>query len=154
MPDSPADLLYAEGMKYDFKQDQSPAAATLARASFQQAATMGHGKALRALAHLTYEGRGGPQDHEQALLLLWSAFNRGDHEALEELGDMLGTYAEAATDPSRTREATFASENIEELNRLLGQVSSYMQELVREREAGKGVSRERVKRERGQFFTL
>lgn len=132
-PKNPADLLFRDGMNYDYKQDQSPAAATLARANFQQAATMGHVKALRALAHLIYEGRGGPQDCEQAMLMLWSAFNRGDHEALEELADMLGTYAEAATDPSCKRAATSASGNIEELDRLLGQVSNYMHELRRER---------------------
>lgn len=130
---SSADLLYREGMNYDYKQDQSPAAATLARANFQQAATMGHVKALRALAHLIYEGRGGPQDREQAMLMLWSAFNRGDHEALGDLADMLGTYAEEITDPSRKRAATSTSGNIEELNRRFGLVSYYMHELAHER---------------------
>ncbi len=130
---SPADLLFREGMNYDYKQDQSPAAATLARANFQQAATMGHVKALRALAHLIYEGRGGPQDREQAMLMLWSAFNRGDHEALGELADMLGTYAEEITDPLSKKAATSASGNIEELNRRFGLASYYMHELARER---------------------
>lgn len=94
---------------------------------------MGHVKALRALAHLICEGRGDPQDHEQAMLMLWSAFNRGDHEALGELADMLGTYAEEITDPSHKRAATSISGNIEELNRRFGLVSYYMHELARER---------------------
>lgn len=61
----PADYLYSEGMKYGLEQDASPAAASLARANFQQAAAMGHAGAVRALAHLIYEGRGGPQDKER-----------------------------------------------------------------------------------------
>ena len=79
--ENPADILYAEGMKYDLRQDKSLAAATLARASFQQAASMGHTKAIRALAHMVFEGNGGGKDREQAILMLWSAFLRGDHES-------------------------------------------------------------------------
>ena len=129
---NPADLLFREGMNYDYKRDQSPAT-TLARANFQQTATMGHVKALRALAHLIYEGRGGLQDREQEMLKLWSAFNKSDHEALGELADMLETNAEEVIDPSRKRAATSISGNIEELNRLLGPISNHMHELVRER---------------------
>ena len=86
--DDSADRLYAEGMKHDWRQDQSLAAATLARATFHQAATVGHSKAIRALAHMIFEGRGGSQDREQALLLLWSAFLCGDHDSLDELADI------------------------------------------------------------------
>lgn len=93
---------------------------------------MGHSAALRALAHLIYEGHGDAQDKVQALLLLWSAFNRGDHEALEELADMLGSYAEAASDPRDVEAIKAAEKDIEELGRLLRRVSGYMHELVRE----------------------
>lgn len=55
--DSLKDMLFEEGIKYNWRQSQSPAAATLARAAFQQAATMGHTKAIRALAHMIFEGR-------------------------------------------------------------------------------------------------
>lgn len=128
-----ADLLYAEGMKYDWRQSQSPASATLARANFQQAATMGHTKAIRALAHMTYEGSGGGRDKEQALLLLWFAFLRGDHDSLEELADMLGSYAEATADPETSNDAAKVAHQVEELSDRINRVRNFMHELVRER---------------------
>jgi TPR repeat protein len=137
MPDddnqSAADYLYAEGKKYDWKQDKSPSAATLAFANFQQAAEMGHTGAVRALAHLTYEGRGGPQDRKKGLLLLWSAFRRGDHEALEELGDLLASYAEQVHEPQEAERTAGIAETIEALNTGLGRIESFMYELARGR---------------------
>ena len=126
-----ANRLYAEGMKYDLKQDKSPAAATLARANFQRAAAMGHSKSVRALAHLVYEGRGGPQDQEQGLLLLWSAFKRGDHDALEELGDLLTSYSEALQNAQESKRSAAIAVEIDELNRTLEKVSAFMYELAR-----------------------
>ena len=61
--------------------------------------------------------------------------NRDDHEALVELVDMLGMYAEETTDPSRKKAATSASGDIQELNRLRGLISGYMRELAHERAA-------------------
>jgi hypothetical protein len=52
--DDPAERLYAEGKRFDWKQGESPAAATLARVNFQRAAEMGHKGAVRALAHMIY----------------------------------------------------------------------------------------------------
>lgn len=136
---NPAEYLYSEGKKYDWEQDKSPAAASLARANFQQAASMGHRGAVRALAHLIYEGRGGPQDKEQALLLLWSAFNRGDFDALEELADLLASYAEQFQSPPEAKAAAEIAETLENLDRAVSKVSSYMHQLARARsqQAGK-----------------
>jgi len=126
----PAEHLFAEGKKYDWKQDKSPAAASLARANFQQAALMEHRGAMRALAHMIYDGRGGPQDKKQALLLLWSAFRCGDQEALEELGDLLASYAEQLTIPSEAKQAAAISETIGQLDAALSKVLGYMGRLV------------------------
>lgn len=128
---SPEDTLFKEGMKYDWRQGESPEAATLARACFQQAAAMGHKEALRALAHLVFDGRGGTQNKEQALLLLWSAFNRGDRAALEELGDLLASYAEQLEDNADAKAANNIAETLISLNTSLVRVSNYMQKLAR-----------------------
>ena len=131
--EDPSSHLFAEGKKYDWQQDKSPAAASLARANFQQAAAMGHRGAVRALAHLIYEGRGGPQDKEQALLLLWSAFSRGDHDALEELGDPLASYSEQLQSLPESKAATAIAQTLEQLDRSLSEVSSYMHDLAKAR---------------------
>ena len=131
--DDPAENLYKEGNSYDWKQDQSPAAATLARANFQQAAAMGHKGAVRALAHLIYEGRGGVQDKEQALMLLWSAFTRGDQAALEELADLLASYAESGASGPHAKRAAKLSETLEALRAGLNEAETFMQQLRRER---------------------
>lgn len=125
-----ADDLFAEGKKFDWKQDHSPAAASLARASFKHAAALGHKGAVRAYAHLVYEGRGGAQNKEHALLLLWTAFNRGDQDALEELGDLLASYAEQLDNPSESEAAKFAVGTIDELKLALSKISSYMHRLA------------------------
>lgn len=134
---TPAEALYTEGMEYDWRQDKSPAAATLARAAFQQSATMGHTGALRSLAHMIFDGRGGGQDQKQALLLLWSAFRRGDRDALEELSDMLGSYAEV-TSPSKHKQAEQMAQKVGEVAALVSFIESFMHELVRERAGDSG----------------
>lgn len=130
---NPADWLYAEGMKYNLR-DQSPSDPTLARAAFQQAATMGHIKAIRALAHMTFDGRGGSQDREQSLLLLWSAFLGGDHDSLEELADMLESYAEAEKATTISKDAIEASRHTRELITCLSRVRHFMHEIMRQRD--------------------
>lgn len=121
-----AEYLYSEGKKYDWQQDISPAAAVLARANFKQAAQMGHRGAVRALALLVYEGRGGAQDREAGLLMLWSAFSGGDNESLEELGDLLASYAEQCPELSESKRAAAISKTIEEIGVGLRSVSSFM----------------------------
>ena len=125
-----AELLYSEGMKYDLA-DKSPADATVARACFQQAATMGHLKACRALAHMTFDGSGGDQDKESALLFLWQAFRQGDFDALEELADMLESYAETAREPSLKKYSGQTACRLTEINDQLQRVSSFMEDLKR-----------------------
>lgn len=127
----PADLLYEEGMKFDLKQDKSPAAATLARATFQQAASMGHTGAIRALAHMTYEGNGGAQDKERALLLLWSAFSRGDNEALEELSDMVASYSEDQKNPLAGKDVLVLAKDIEIAAEKFTRLRYFFSELAR-----------------------
>lgn len=124
-----ADLFYKEGMKYDWRQNESPSSATIARANFQQATAMGHTKAIRALAHLIFEGRGGSQDKDQALLLLWTAFLRGDHDSLEELADMLGSYANTETNPVVSENASKAANQIEVVIDQLNRVKFFIQTL-------------------------
>jgi urease gamma subunit len=131
--ENPADMFYAEGKKYDWRQDQSPAAATLARAAFQRAAAMNHTGAIRALAHMIFDGRGGGQDREHALLLLWSAFLLRDNDALEELEDMLESYAETSEAPSTERAASEAAHHVEELGKQLSRVGTFMHALAHER---------------------
>lgn len=98
---------------------------------------MGHSNALRALAHLIYEGRGGPQDREHALLILWSAFIRGDRDALEELEDMLETYGETAGDSRRAKTAVATAQSVGELRSLVERISDFMHDIARERAASK-----------------
>jgi TPR repeat protein len=131
--DSTADMLFAEGMKYDWRQSQSLRAATLARAAFQQAATMGHTKALRALAHMIFEGSGGGQDREQALLFLWSSFRQGDHNALEELVDLLESHTESIENLDNRKAALETAQCIVELDMRLQQVGVFMRELASKR---------------------
>lgn len=133
LPEYPAELLYKEGMKYDLRQDKSPAAATLARAAFQQAATMGHTGAIRALAHMIFEGNGGNQDREHAILLLWSAFLRGDHESLEELADILASYAESPNTPLLGKDAADAARRAEEIVDRLARLKSFINDVVQKR---------------------
>ena len=129
--ETPADLLFEEGMKYDLRQDKSLAAATFARAAFQQAASMGHTRAIRALAHMVFEGNGGGQDREHALLLLWSAFLRGDHESLGEFADMLETYGESPNIPFPSKVVSDAARQAEEIVDRLARLRYFVDELVR-----------------------
>lgn len=126
-----AEKLYAEGMAYDWRGEQSPASTAIARAAFEQAASVGHVKALRELSEMMFQGSGGPQERERALWLKWAAFVRGDQEALEELSDMLGSFAEAASDDEGRKRAERASEKAEEAHQHLRWLGSYLHELVR-----------------------
>jgi len=129
----PAERLFAEGKKFDWKQDQSPAAATLARANFQQAAEMGHKAAARALAHMVYEGRGGSADKVQGLLILWSAFRRGDYAALEEFSDLLTSFGEDTTVGQQAIRAAHLSQPLETAVSALDKVNQFMHELATKR---------------------
>lgn len=129
----PAERLFAEGKKFDWKQDKSPAAATLARANFQQAAEMGHKAAARALAHLVYEGRGGSADKVQGLLLLWSAFRRGDYAALEEFSDLLASFGDETAAGQDAVRASQLAQSLESLVGTLGKADQFMHELAAKR---------------------
>jgi hypothetical protein len=125
--------LYAEGMKYNWRQDQSPANAALSRAAFERAANLGHTKALRELAEMIFLGSGGPKDQEHALWLKWSAFRRNDDEALEELVALLQSYAESGLAGSEQRRAINAAQKAEEAAERLSYLGGYLAELVREK---------------------
>jgi TPR repeat protein len=132
-PTDTAEQLFTEGKKFDWKQDKSHVAALLARASFQQAAEMGHKAAARALAHMVYEGRGGAADRVLGLLLLWSAFRRGDYEALEEFSDLLTSFGEDKTAGQQTIRAAHLAPSLEALVGALGEADQFMQELASKR---------------------
>lgn len=124
MNEKPGEVHFKEGMQYNWSQD--PASAHLARAAFSQAASEGHLKATRALAHLIYEGCGGEKDQEEALMLLWSCFLRGDHDCLAELEDMLESYAEQVPPPPLATAALQVAESIRQLSGPLGSAHRFM----------------------------
>jgi TPR repeat protein len=126
-----AEEMYEEGMRYNWRQDQSLANSSLARALLERAARMNHTKAIRELAEMIFAGSGGPQNHTQALWLKWQAFVRGDYEALEELSDLLESYADIVTDSDSKLRARDAAKRVEEAYERLSGVGSYLAGLVR-----------------------
>lgn len=127
----PAEALYKEGMKYNWRQDKSPANATLSRATLESAAATGHTKALRELAEMMFQGSGGPRNQEHALWLKWSAFVRGDTEALEELSALLESYAEYVDQPDDRLRVNSAARKVEEASELLSWIGNYLHKLAR-----------------------
>ncbi len=128
--EDPSEALFNEGKKYDWRQDKSPAAATLARANFEQAASLGHTGAIRALGHMIYDGRGGDQDNEYGILVLWSAFRLGDQGALEEVEDMLEVYAESIPPSALNDDAVDTANSLREIRERLVQVEAFMRSLT------------------------
>lgn len=126
-----AATLYEEGMKYNWRQDKSPANAALSRANLERAAALGHSKAIRELAEMIFQGSGGPQNQEYALWLKWSAFVRGDNEALEELSALLESFAESVTQPGARQRAIEATRKAEEVGERLGWLGNYLHDLAR-----------------------
>lgn len=126
-----AETLYAKGMEYNWKHNESPANAALSRANLERAAALGHTKAIRELAEMTFAGAGGPKDQEHALWLKWSAFVRGDEEALEELAALLDSYTENVTDPGTKNRAATAARKAEEIEERLRYVGNFVHELFR-----------------------
>lgn len=126
-----AESLYAEGMKYNWRQNESLANAALSRANLERAAAMHHTKAIRELAEMMFVGSGGPKDQERALWLKWSASVRGDGDALEELADLLDSYAENVSDSETQAHATNAARKADEAFERLRYVGSFVHELFR-----------------------
>jgi TPR repeat protein len=126
-----AEQLYAEGMKYNWRQSQSPANAALSRANLERAAALGHTKAIREFAEMMFAGSGGPKDEEQALWFKWSAFVKGDNESLEELATLLESYAENTADAGMQQRATTAARKAEEAHERLRSVRNFVHELIR-----------------------
>ena len=129
-----ADKLYAEGMKYNWRGNESLANGTFSRAAFERSGNLGHTKALRELAEMMFLGEGGPKDMEHALWLKWTAYRRNnDEETLEELVDLLESYAESGLHPDLQRRAESASGNVKEAREKLRYVDGFLRELVREK---------------------
>lgn len=126
-----AEILYADGMKYNWRQNESPANAMLSRANLQRAAALGHTKAIREFAEMMFAGSGGPKDQEHALWLKWSAFVRGDEESLEELAALLDSYAETVADSGTKVRAINAARKAEEADERLRDVRGFVLELFR-----------------------
>ena len=126
-----AETLYLEGMKYNWRQDESPANAALSRANLERASAMGHIKAIREYAEMLFAGSGGPKDEERALWLKWSAFLRGSDESLEELAALLDSYAENTADAGMRRQASATARKADEAYERLRSVGSFVHELVR-----------------------
>lgn len=128
-----ANRLYAEGMQYNWRGDESLANATLSRAAFERSAALGHTKAQRELAEMMFLGSGGPKDMERALWLKWSAYRKNDEEALEELVALLESYAEFGVDSDSQRRAGNAARKVEEARGHLRYVGDFLHALVREK---------------------
>jgi TPR repeat protein len=128
-----ADQLYAEGMKYNWRGDESLASRTLSRAAFESAAQLGHTKAMRELAEMMFVGSGGQKNPEQALLLKWSAYRNNDEAALEELVALLESYAESDIDSAQKRQAENAAKKAEEAGEHLYYVKSFLDDLKRKK---------------------
>lgn len=132
MPTNPsiASELFEEGMKYNYAQSKSPAATTLARAAFNQAAALGHNEASKALANMEFYGEGGDKNKERAILRLWSVFTNGDAGALEDLADMLSSYAEGLESQEK-RKTIQASEDIENLGKLMIRIIPFIKAIAK-----------------------
>ena len=119
-----AENLYRQGMSYNWRD--MPADAALSRAAFENSALLGHTKAIRELADMTFYGSGGPKDQERALWLKWLAFRKNDEDALEELSAMLASYSESAADAATQKRAKNAAMKAEEAKENLAYVSSFV----------------------------
>lgn len=130
--------LYRDAVQLDQSGDQSPDVARLARELFKQAAEMGHTAALVDYANYLYSGRGGQADKPLALLLIWQAFLKGHHEALDDLENLLEEFSQESPDGSEKAAAAKAANDIESLKVSLQPVVAYMQalscRLLRERQ--------------------
>lgn len=133
-----AEVLYSEGMKYNWRQNESPANAALSRANLERAAALGHTKAIREFAEMMFAGSGGQKDQEHALWLKWSAFARGDDESLEELAALLDSYAENVADSGTQKRAVLAARKAEEADERLRYLRSFVHELFRTKLIAKG----------------
>ena len=93
-----------------------------------------HTKTLRELAEMMLFGAGGPKDMEHALWLKWTAYRRNnDEETLEELVDLLKSYAESGLHPDLQRRAESAALNVEEAREELRYVDGFLRRLVHEK---------------------
>jgi hypothetical protein len=128
-----ADVLYEEGMQYNWRHAESPACAALSRANLERAAAMGHCKALREVAEMVFVGAGGVQNREHALWLKWSAFMRGDVEVLEDLSALLESYAEGLTQTTDVQRASSGARKAAEAKEHLQWLGGYLHELLREK---------------------
>lgn len=128
MTEQNADFFYRRAME----SEQSPELAEAARADFLQAAKMGHNEALSAFSHYMFSGQGGPQDQSRALLYMWSPFDKASSYSLEELADMLNSYAELNPKSLHAHAAINAAQNLEKIKPLFESVSSFMHGLSRE----------------------
>ena len=82
---------------------------------------------------MVYDGRGGDQDKEYGILILWSAFRLGNQRALEEIADMLDTYSETMPPSALNDDAVHTANNLREVRERLTQVDAFMSSLARDR---------------------
>ncbi len=129
-----AERLYTQGMQYNWRGNASLANSTLSRAAFESSAKLGHTKALRELAEMMFSGSGGTKNMERALLLKWSAYKKNDDdEALEELIDLLESYAESGVDSDCQRRARNSAKKAKEASQHLRYVKDFLDALALEK---------------------
>ncbi len=117
---------FQTGKKYDLSQSASPSNGTLARASFQQGAYMGHTGCIRALAEVMYYGVGGAKEPLEAIRLLWIAYLKGDRFALDELADMFEDFAGNELANVETDLLISAAQDSREIARLVRRVEQFL----------------------------
>jgi TPR repeat protein len=122
-----ADRFYNEAKQYNLRD--KPGDAALARSLFASAARLGHVQATCDLAGMMFEGFGGPKEQAKAMAIKWQAFASNDVEPLEELSELLHSYADALTDPAEKRRALSAAEKADQAFELLRYVSIFVREL-------------------------
>jgi TPR repeat protein len=121
-----AQFLYEEGKKYNWRGPESGANVAVARAAFEQAASLRHPKAMCELADMMFVGSGGAKEQERALQLKFHAARLGEIGALEELSALLGSYAEEQVKPSERSRAELAGKKAEQAGELLHYLASYI----------------------------
>ena len=124
-----AERMYKEAKQYNWRDKQADAA--LAHSLFSSAALLGHVRAKCDLAGMMFAGHGGPSEQAKAMAITWQAFAPNGDEPLQQLGELLDSYANTLADPAEKQRALNATEKAAEAFELLRYVSAYVIELAR-----------------------
>ncbi|MFC0134345.1 hypothetical protein [Massilia eurypsychrophila] len=122
-----AEELYQQAKKYNWRD--LPGDAALARPLFASAANLGHFQAKCDLAGMMFQGHGGPKEQTTAMSIAWQAFAANDLEPLQQLDELLHSYADGLDDSPEKMRALNAADKAEKAIELLRYVSGYVKGL-------------------------